>query len=67
MTTAEEVRTLLKAECEAAGSMRKWAKAHGITETQVQFACNGRFPPQPKILAALGLERVVTYRKKEAQ
>lgn len=52
---------LLRRAVTSAGSQRKWALAHGVS---VQYVCDvlaGRREPGGKVLAALGVRRVVSY------
>lgn len=58
----EDVRTMLKKACEPLQSV--WAKEHGCAPSYVSDVLNGRRDPSPAILSALGLERVVSYRRK---
>jgi len=61
---AEAVRNLLDKHVRESGSLRKWAKQYN---GEAAFACrviNGEREPSDTILNILGLERVVTYRKK---
>jgi hypothetical protein len=63
----EKVRRLLAAECYTAGSQRAWAEKHGFSAGYVSGVLQRRKEPSAKMLAVLGLERVVrrtvTYRK----
>ena len=67
MMTLDDVRELLRQECERAGSQVAWAKAHGMAAAYVSDVIHGRRDPGGKLLDALGLDRVVTYRKRQAQ
>lgn len=58
---AEQVRELLRAKVN--GNQSAWAKSLGISQSYVADVLRGRQPPGDKIIAALGIERVVTYRK----
>lgn len=42
-----------------------WAKAHGVSPAYVSDVLAGRREPGKLVLDALGLERVVTYRRKK--
>jgi len=53
----------LRQACADAGSMARWADFHGITESYPCRVLRGEIGPGPAILDALGLERVVTYRR----
>ena len=52
----------LKSAVAAAGTMTKWAEAHGFSQPYVSDVVYGRRPIGPRMLMALGLEKVVTYR-----
>lgn len=57
---------LLRRECEKAGSQAAWARAHGLTPAYVSDILAGNRGGGivgDGILRALGLERVVTYRR----
>lgn len=57
------VRALLSTRCKEAGGVAPWADGHGVSSTYARDVIAGRRPPGEAILRALGLERVVTYRK----
>lgn len=63
----DEVRSLLKRLCKEAGSMRAWSRANGLTAPYVSDVLRAQRSPGPRLLKALGLEKVetvtVTYRK----
>lgn len=61
--TLDQVLTLLRRECEKAGSQHAWAKASGVTGAYVSDVLNRRREPGAGILAPLGLEKVETYRR----
>lgn len=48
------------------GSQKEFAKAHGISAAYVNDILNRRKEPGKKILDAVGVEKVVTYRVKNA-
>lgn len=54
--TTDDVRALLLAACDAAGSQVAWARQWGISTSYVNDVLRGRKEPGPKILRALGLE-----------
>jgi hypothetical protein len=58
----EGVVERLRAQIEAAGSARKMGKQHGISAQYLSDVLTGKREPAGKILAALGVERVVSYR-----
>ncbi len=47
-----------------AGSQKAFAKSAGVSEQYLSEVLNGKKEMGPAIQDALGLERVVTYRKK---
>lgn len=51
-------------EFEVKGNQSAWAKANKISPAYVSDVIAGRREPGKKILSALGLERVVSYRFK---
>ena len=51
----------LRKSCDAAGGQSKWSLAHGISPQYVNDVLNARKDPGPKILAALGLRRVIAF------
>lgn len=64
--TAEKVRETLAYACGRAGSAINWAGDHKISAAYVSDVINGRKEPGKKILDALGLIRVIDYRKVSA-
>jgi len=60
----DDVVKLLAREVGKAASRRQWARATGISSVYVDDVLNGRREPGKAILDALGLVRVVTYRRK---
>ena len=56
----------MRRECEKAGSQKLWADAQGISAAYVSDVVQGRKEPGAKILDALDLEVVVTYRRKRS-
>lgn len=63
MMTSDDVRALLRDKVAAAGSAMKWAEDAGTAATYVSDVLRGKVEPGPRILKALGLERVTTYRR----
>jgi hypothetical protein len=64
--TADDVRKLLKAACDKAGSLRAWARAHDLSAPYVSDVLLGNRAPGPSICQALGIEAVkpaTAYRK----
>lgn len=61
--TADDVRKMLRKACDAAGSQKAWAEQAGVTPQYVQDVLSARREPAERICAALGVERVTTYRR----
>lgn len=59
--TGEQLTKRLQSDIKRAGSQRKWAAEHDVTGQYVCDLLRGRREPGPKILAALGVRRVVAY------
>ncbi len=62
--TIDRVLSLLRRALSRAGTERKLAVELGVSQTTINLVLNGKREPEPKLLAALGLERVVTYRER---
>lgn len=60
-----DVCRLLTEACAAAGGQKKWADAHGISSPYVSNVLNSRCEPGRAMLEALGIVRVIMYRKRE--
>lgn len=56
-----EVIEAIRDACAASGGIKKWATAHGLSTPYVSSVLYGRRALAPKILAAVGLKRVVVY------
>jgi len=67
LKTQNQVLAQLRAEVDAAGSQTAFAAANSISITYVSEVLAGRRDPGRKILAALGLTRVVLYRETPAK
>jgi hypothetical protein len=52
-----DILKMLPGAFREAGSLRGWAKQHGMTASYVSSVMHKRSRPGPRILAALGLER----------
>lgn len=61
--TADEVRIVLAQQCADAGSQHAWAKAHGLSPAYVGDVLSGRRDLGDRILAQMGYERLVMYRR----
>lgn len=59
--TSDQVRTMLRLAIN--GNASAWAKERGMSPAYVSDILRGSREPAGKVLDALGVERVVTYRK----
>ncbi len=59
--TTDQVLARLQREVKALGSQQAWCKAHGVSPAYLSDTLNRRKELGPQILAALGLQRIVTY------
>lgn len=59
-----EVLSVLRSAIQDEGSQLNFARKHNISPPYISDALKGRRDPGEKILTALGLERVVNYRKR---
>lgn len=59
--TADDVRKILAAACDEAGSQRAWAKRHSLSAAYVNDVLLGRREPAEAICKALKIKRTVTY------
>jgi hypothetical protein len=64
MLTEREVMERLRAAVTSAGGQRRFAAAHGFTPAYVHDVLHGKRGLAQRILDALGIERVVSYREK---
>jgi DNA-binding transcriptional regulator YdaS (Cro superfamily) len=62
METIDPIAELSRA-VQAAGSQRRWAAQNGLSAPYVSDVLAGRRDPGAAVLSALGLERVVSYRR----
>ncbi len=67
MITRDELTDLIRVAVQAAGSQRALARQWEVAPAYITDLLHGLRDPGPKILEAMGYERVVTYRKKSAQ
>lgn len=67
MITEERVLECLREECERLGSQKAFAELHGLSTAYINDVMRGRRDFGPAILAALGIERVVTYRERTGE
>lgn len=66
MLTESQVIERLRAACVAAGGQKAFAEQHKLTPSYVHDVLHGRRPPADRILAAIGVERVIVYQEKES-
>ncbi len=61
-----ELQAIMKAEVEAAGGPKKWARKHKIYSVDhiPHMVADGRAATSPVCLEALGYDAVTMYRKK---
>lgn len=64
MLSEHEVIVRLRAAIQAAGSQKAFAQQHRISQQYISDVLAGRRKPGQKILDALGIEQVVSYREK---
>jgi len=60
--TEDQVRKLLAKACETAGGQKAWALTAGVSGAYVSDVLAGNRSPGKSILAALGLDKAVTYK-----
>jgi hypothetical protein len=58
-----EVVDLLRADIDKSGSVAVWARENRISVPYVHDVVRGNRQPGAKILAAMGLEKIVSYSK----
>jgi hypothetical protein len=59
----EDVMNLLRNEIAAAGNQTEWARKKRLNRTTLNAILRGRRKLQPKLLKALGLEKITVYRR----
>lgn len=59
--TVQEIREMLLRQCKEVGSQGAWGKRHGLSQIYVSDVIHGRRAPGEKILAALGLRKIILY------
>ena len=59
--STDEVIKLLKTACAKAGSQKKWADIHNLSQPYVSDVLQGRRDPGASILDALNVEKIVVY------
>lgn len=62
--TAAEIRELFERELADAGGVRAFARRTGLSPTYVSRVRTGKEPISGRLLAHLGVERVVVYRRR---
>jgi hypothetical protein len=61
--TIEDVKDMLREACLKAGSQAIWAQQHGVSASYVSDVIQGRREPGDKVLKALGLDRIIIYKR----
>lgn len=61
-----EVTRRLEAAVDEAGSQLKFAFPNQVSQSHVSEVLKGTAEPSDKLLAVLGLERVVTYQERQS-
>jgi len=59
--TLEQVLEKLRLEVKQAGSQAKWAQGKRVSRSAVSFALTSKRDPDPAVISALGLRRVISY------
>jgi hypothetical protein len=60
----DAVRDLLRREVEREGGQSAWARRSGVDRPHLSRVLNGQAMPGPTLIEALGLEKVVAYRRR---
>lgn len=63
--TKQDVRRLIMARVGKAKNQLAFARAMKISQSHLSWVLTGRAAPSKRLLAALGIEMVVTYRLKD--
>lgn len=64
--TEDEVIERLRVACQNAGGQKAFAQLHNFTPAYVSDVLRGKRSPADRILAAIGLERIVIYQKRRS-
>jgi hypothetical protein len=64
---AQDVRDILRREIRHLGSQLAWAKKFGVQRSNVNATLSRKRPPSGLLLKALGIEKVVAYKRSEAK
>lgn len=65
LLTIEDVLDILRDGIKTHGTQVKYAEFLGVTQGYINDMLKRKRDPGPRVLDALGLEKVVTYREKE--
>lgn len=65
--TKDAVIRILRRACAKTGSQAIFAASHGLSAAYVSDVLQGRRVPAERMLNAIGVERVVLYRKVKAK
>lgn len=61
--THDALMRILRRKIEKAETIRQWSRDHGVTGSFISNVLAGRKKPPEWLIAALGCEKVVSYRK----
>lgn len=64
--TVDDVLVALRNAISVAGTTKAWALQHGFAPSYIGDVLGRHRPPSDRVLEALGLEKVVTYRRLNA-
>jgi hypothetical protein len=63
MASLVDIYAKLRTLCRDAGGQAAWGKKAGVSPAYISDVLNGRKPPGPKILAAVGYRAVTIYER----
>lgn len=61
LLTEQDVRDRLQQACDLAGGQARFAQARDIRESLISDTLNAKRAPGPKVLSALGLQKVTRF------
>lgn len=62
--SADDVRAMLRRECEKAGGQSAWARAHDVAQSYVNSVISGKQIAGLKLSTALGLAQIIAWEKR---
>lgn len=60
----KQVVAMIREACEVSGGQKPWADRHGFSTGYLNDVLQGRRHPSRKVLDAIGVVRIVTYRRR---